>query len=167
MRILGCFLYSANSYASFLARIPIHASGIAAGASESLAYSGQNDWAFDDFAIGADGTAYVATEAGNLVTRIVLHGRAVVIAVSVNGTEIASPASVQLGRTEQMPAIPVGHRPVMLPGAVMVRTWVEEKSEGRKLFIKGVVEDGAGNVYAEGESLFLELGMEAKPKERL
>jgi len=53
-------------------------------------------------------------------------------------------------------------RLVMLPGAVMVRTWVEERSQGRKLFIKGVVEDGAGNIYAEGDNMSLEVVLDPK-----
>lgn len=56
---------------------------------------------FDDFAIDGDGMAYVATGTGNAVTQITPDGRAMIIAGNLNKTEIASPTSVQFGRTEQ------------------------------------------------------------------
>ncbi len=49
-------------------------------------------------------------------------------------------------------------KPCFLPATVMARSWVEEKSKGRKLYIRGSVEDGQGGVHAEGESLFIEFG---------
>ncbi|MCJ1388284.1 hypothetical protein MMC18_001129 [Xylographa bjoerkii] len=101
IRIFGGYLYFTNSDALFFARIPIHANGTAAGASEIVAYSVGNGSTFDDFAIDDDGTAYVATGNGNAVTRITPDGRAAIIAGNLNSTEIANPTSVQFGRTEQ------------------------------------------------------------------
>lgn len=45
-------------------------------------------------------------------------------------------------------------KPVRTPAVVLCRAWVE-KSEGRKLFGRGTVEDGEGVVLAEGEALFV------------
>ncbi|CAL3963509.1 unnamed protein product [Diplocarpon coronariae] len=45
-------------------------------------------------------------------------------------------------------------KPVSTPGTVLVRAWVE-RVEGRKIFGRGVVEDGEGVVCASGEALFL------------
>ena len=45
-------------------------------------------------------------------------------------------------------------RPVPIPGVVLCRSWVE-KTEGRKMWINGVLEDGNGIVYVRGQSLFI------------
>lgn len=47
-------------------------------------------------------------------------------------------------------------RPVMTPGIVLLRGWVDRR-EGRKIWGKGTVEDGNGNVLSEGEALFVRL----------
>ncbi|MCJ1317037.1 hypothetical protein MMC15_002358 [Xylographa vitiligo] len=101
IRIFGGYLYFTNSDALFFARIPIHANGSAAGPSEIVSYSVGDGLTFDDFAIHDDGTAYVATGNGNAVTQITPDGRATIIAGNLNSTELASPTSVQFGRTEQ------------------------------------------------------------------
>jgi thioesterase superfamily protein 4 len=48
-------------------------------------------------------------------------------------------------------------RPVPTPGVVLCRTWLESRSCGRKLWLRGTVEDGQGGVYAEAESLVIEV----------
>lgn len=45
-------------------------------------------------------------------------------------------------------------KPMPIPGVVLCRSWVE-KTEGRKVWIKGVLEDGRGVVFARGQSLFI------------
>lgn len=45
-------------------------------------------------------------------------------------------------------------KPVTTPGIILARAWLE-KQEGRKMWGRGVIEDGEGNVLAEGEALFL------------
>lgn len=45
-------------------------------------------------------------------------------------------------------------RPIWTPGIVLCRAWIDRK-EGRKLFGRGTIEDGEGNVMATGEALFL------------
>ena len=45
-------------------------------------------------------------------------------------------------------------RPVPTPTVVLCRAWVE-RTEGRKMFTVGTVEDGEGGVYAKGEALFI------------
>ncbi|MCJ1385947.1 hypothetical protein MMC17_009072 [Xylographa soralifera] len=101
IRIFGGYLYFTNSDALFLARIPIHANGTAAGASEIVGYSVGNGMMFDDFAVDDGGTAYVATGNGNAVTQITPDGRATIIAGNLNSTELASPTSVRFGRMNQ------------------------------------------------------------------
>lgn len=44
--------------------------------------------------------------------------------------------------------------PVLTPGPVVCRAWCE-RVEGRKIFAKGVLEDGEGNCLAIGEGLFI------------
>jgi acyl-coenzyme A thioesterase THEM4 len=56
-------------------------------------------------------------------------------------------------------------RPVRTPGVLLARAWLE-KMEGRKMWGRGVVEDGEGNVLADGEALFLVVES-LRPKEKL
>jgi len=46
-------------------------------------------------------------------------------------------------------------KPVPTPGIVLCRAWVT-RAEGRKIWARGTIEDGRGNVYATSESLFVE-----------
>ncbi|KAF8053825.1 thioesterase superfamily protein [Tricharina praecox] len=52
-------------------------------------------------------------------------------------------------------------KPVPTPSVVLCRGWLVRR-EGRKLFIRGTVEDGEGGVYAEADSLFVEVREKAK-----
>ena len=45
-------------------------------------------------------------------------------------------------------------KPVPTPTVVLCRAWVE-RTEGRKMFTVGTIEDGEGGVYAKGEALFI------------
>ena len=45
-------------------------------------------------------------------------------------------------------------RPLPIPSVVLCRAWVE-KSDGRKVWIAGLLEDGNGLVFATGQSLFI------------
>lgn len=46
--------------------------------------------------------------------------------------------------------------PLPTPSLVLVRVWVD-KHEGRKVWVKGKMEDGHGLIYAMGESLYITL----------
>jgi len=49
-------------------------------------------------------------------------------------------------------------RPVKTPAIILCRSWLDgERSQGRKMWIRGVIEDGDGVVYASGKSLYLEV----------
>lgn len=48
-------------------------------------------------------------------------------------------------------------KPIPTPGTILTRAWMEEKSGRRKLFLRGTVEDGQGDVCATGESLLIEV----------
>lgn len=54
-------------------------------------------------------------------------------------------------------------KPLSTPTAILCRTWLEKRSSGRKLFLRARVEDGEGDLYAEAESLYIEV----KSKESL
>jgi thioesterase superfamily protein 4 len=45
-------------------------------------------------------------------------------------------------------------KPVPTPSVVMCRAWIQ-RTEGRKMFGRGTVEDGEGTVMATGEGLFV------------
>jgi len=47
-------------------------------------------------------------------------------------------------------------KPVRTPGTVLLRGWVDRR-QGRKIWGKGTVEDGEGNVLSQGEALFVQL----------
>ena len=53
-------------------------------------------------------------------------------------------------------------KPIPTPGAVLCRTWLERRSSGRKLYLRARIEDGKGGLYAEAESLYVEV----KPREQ-
>jgi thioesterase superfamily protein 4 len=55
-------------------------------------------------------------------------------------------------------------RPVPTPGYVLVKSWVE-KREGRKIWARGSIEDGEGNILTVGDALFLVIEpLSARPK---
>jgi acyl-coenzyme A thioesterase PaaI-like protein len=56
-------------------------------------------------------------------------------------------------------------KPVRTPGVVLARAWLEKK-EGRKMWGRGTVEDGEGNVLADGEALFI-IVASLRPNEKL
>jgi len=56
-------------------------------------------------------------------------------------------------------------RPVKTPGVLLARAWLE-KREGKKMWGRGVIEDGEGNVLADGDALFI-IVESLRPKEKL
>lgn len=52
-------------------------------------------------------------------------------------------------------------RPLDLPRVVLCRAWLEDKSSGKKLFCRGTIEDGEGGIYASGDGLWLEMGLDS------
>ncbi|MCJ1450286.1 hypothetical protein MMC28_000616 [Mycoblastus sanguinarius] len=48
-------------------------------------------------------------------------------------------------------------RPVPTPGVILSRSWVDRVGEGRKIWVKGTIEDGKGAVLASSDSLFVKL----------
>ncbi|KAL2008021.1 hypothetical protein VTN00DRAFT_8003 [Thermoascus crustaceus] len=48
-------------------------------------------------------------------------------------------------------------RPLTTPAFVLGRSWCDaERTRGRKVWVRGVLEDGEGGVFAEGEALYVE-----------
>lgn len=48
-------------------------------------------------------------------------------------------------------------RPLTTPGFVLGRSWCDAgRTRGRKVWVRGVLEDGEGGVFAEGEALYVE-----------
>ena len=47
-------------------------------------------------------------------------------------------------------------KPLRTPGILLCRAWGEKK-EGKKLFVRGTMEDGEGNVFSTSEGLFIVL----------
>lgn len=45
-------------------------------------------------------------------------------------------------------------KPLPTPGLVLVRSWVD-KFEGRKVWVKGTMEDGHGGIYATAENFYI------------
>lgn len=56
-------------------------------------------------------------------------------------------------------------KPVKTPGVFLAKAWLE-KREGRKMWGRGTIEDGEGNVLADGEALFIVVAS-LRPKEKL
>ncbi|OAA47970.1 NACHT and WD40 domain protein [Cordyceps fumosorosea ARSEF 2679] len=48
-------------------------------------------------------------------------------------------------------------RPLATPGVYVCRSWVRRRTEGRKAWLRAVVEDGNGTVYAEGDAFWLDV----------
>lgn len=84
------YAYYTNSLRGLFSRVKIHEDGTAAGPFETI-YAG--DILFDDFALGRDGTAYIA--GSNLLTRVALNGTAGVVA---DDMLIAGSTSVVFGK---------------------------------------------------------------------
>lgn len=48
-------------------------------------------------------------------------------------------------------------KPVITPGVVLCKAWLEDKSSGRKHWVRATMEDGEGSVYATASCLCLEV----------
>ena len=70
------------------------------------------------------------------------------------------------GRSTMTAYLKVDYRkPVKTPGVLLARAWLE-KTEGKKMWGRGTIEDGEGNVLADGEALFIVVAS-LRPKEKL
>jgi acyl-coenzyme A thioesterase PaaI-like protein len=47
-------------------------------------------------------------------------------------------------------------KPILTPSVILCRSTLEEKSQGRKMWTSGTLEDGEGGIYATGTALFIE-----------
>ena len=90
-------LYFANSAQDFLATIPIHPNGTAAGPVTKLA-SPAPGTRYDDFALDTWGDAFLSTQAGDRIAEVRPDGSQFIVAGKVNTTTIAEPTSAQFGR---------------------------------------------------------------------
>jgi acyl-coenzyme A thioesterase PaaI-like protein len=52
-------------------------------------------------------------------------------------------------------------KPLATPSTVLCRAWLERTSGERKLFLRGAIEDGEGQVFAEAEGLWVVVEREA------
>lgn len=51
-------------------------------------------------------------------------------------------------------------KPLYTPTIILCRSWLEERSKGRKAWLRGTIEDGEGGVFAEAEALYIEVEAE-------
>jgi uncharacterized protein (TIGR00369 family) len=87
-----------------------------------------------------------------------LHGG--VIATLLDSTLGSAVTMANPGETLFTAQLNVAYkRPVSTPVTILVRTWIERK-DGRKTWVKGRIEGGAGELHAEGEGMWLQV----KPK---
>ncbi|KAF2802216.1 uncharacterized protein BDZ99DRAFT_454955 [Mytilinidion resinicola] len=90
-------LYFTNSACRTFGKVPVRRDGSQAGeARVTVTYPAP--YFFDDFALGGDGTAWVAVSNGNGIARIAEDGEVEVVAGSVNSTEVAEPTALVWGR---------------------------------------------------------------------
>jgi hypothetical protein len=98
VRIFGDYLYYVNAQRQLFGRVQIDLStGMARGPYEVIA----TEIPGDDFAISADGVAYVATNAENGLMRVTMGGNETLIAGGLNSTVVAGATSAALGRTKK------------------------------------------------------------------
>lgn len=98
IRIFDDYLYYINAQRQLFCRVRIDVStGMPLGPYEVVA----TGIAGDDFAISADGIAYVATNAMNGLMRVNTDGNQTLIAGGLNSTVVAGATSAALGRTRK------------------------------------------------------------------
>lgn len=98
LRVFQDYVYFVNSQKQTLNRVRIDLStGEARGPYETITTGLPGD----DFAISADGVAYVTTNAANGVIRVAKDGNQTVAAGGFNSTEVAGPTSAAFGRTKK------------------------------------------------------------------
>ncbi|KAJ4982658.1 hypothetical protein SVAN01_11848 [Stagonosporopsis vannaccii] len=98
VRVFEDYLYYVNAQRQLFCRVQIDTStGMARGPFEIIA----TEIAGDDFAISADGVAYVATNAENGLVQVIMGGNQTLIAGGLNSTVLAGATSAALGRTSK------------------------------------------------------------------
>lgn len=101
LRVSRLMLYFTNAYCGILYSLPITPTGEAAGPVKTLAHTSSPEYIFDDFAVGENGTVYLATGTENVITGVLANGETRVLAGKLNSTEVAEPTSLVWGRTER------------------------------------------------------------------
>lgn len=97
IRLFEDYLYYVNAQRQLFCRVQIDLStGMAQGPYEVIA----TEIPGDDFAISADGIAYVATNAENGLMQVTMGGNETLIAGELNSTVVAGATSAALGRTK-------------------------------------------------------------------
>lgn len=101
LRVSRLTLYFTNAYCGILYSLPITPTGEAAGPVKTLAHTSSSEYIFDDFAVGEDGTVYLATGTENVITEVLANGETRVLVGNLKSTEVAEPTSLVWGRTER------------------------------------------------------------------
>jgi hypothetical protein len=100
----GGTLFFTTSQRYLYSSIELGPQGLPLGPAEFIASPGPEDGTaeinWDDFALDAKGTAFIATELGNSVQRVTLDGVVDIIAGGMNSTTLAEPSSAAFGRTK-------------------------------------------------------------------
>ncbi|MCJ1401532.1 hypothetical protein MMC11_004747 [Xylographa trunciseda] len=96
IKIFDGFLYFTNTQAGTFSRIPIHADGTAAGAAEILK---TGILTADDLVFDMAGDAYIASDAGNVLTEVSAKGQVRTVVGNFNSSYLAGATAVQFGRT--------------------------------------------------------------------
>ncbi|KAJ8111257.1 hypothetical protein OPT61_g6105 [Boeremia exigua] len=97
VRVWKNYVYYNNTPRQLICRVRIdRATGNAVGPYEIIAQGVRGD----DFAVGQDGTVYVAELTRNIVTHVRLNGEQTVIAGNLNSTAVAGATSAAFGRTK-------------------------------------------------------------------
>ncbi|KAH6614994.1 hypothetical protein C7974DRAFT_436941 [Boeremia exigua] len=98
IRIFGDYLYYVNAQRQLYCRVKIDLStGMALGPYEVIT----TEISGDDFAMAADGTAYVTTNAENGLERVTADGQKTLVAGGLNSTVVAGATSAAFGRTRK------------------------------------------------------------------
>jgi len=98
LKYFNNYLYWTNSGCGWYAKIAINAAGEAVGKASIIS---NPHVSLDDFAIGADGTAWLAASFVNQIVTINAEGKYTSVAGNLNSTEVAQPTALIFGRTEQ------------------------------------------------------------------
>ncbi|KAJ5775664.1 uncharacterized protein N7511_000675 [Penicillium nucicola] len=96
LKVVGGFVYFTNSALNIFARIPVSGDGGRFGQVQILARldaAAGEDW--DDFAIDAEGTAYIA-QPENSLARVTADGEYSVVVEAGDGLDLIGPTSVQI-----------------------------------------------------------------------
>ncbi|POR33738.1 Uncharacterized protein TPAR_06056 [Tolypocladium paradoxum] len=130
LHIRGDTLYFANSGQFQIFKVPIHEDGTAAGQFTAVAKAQRPMEVYDDFTLDCEGNIFTSTGGANSIVKVSPDGkRQVVVAGSLNSTDVAEPTAATFGRgqfdkdvlyvtTAGGSAIPVnGH--IIIPGKLL------------------------------------------------